>query len=218
MNSRGSRSKSFQVLHLEFGCVYSGCNQRWALWRNTLEAPWMKARTTYPVWVLKTWSPGAEQGVAVDNRLLQWRKKRRWAPDWRPARAVALAARAAEIKSKVERLNARAVPLPLKWSSSQLKTRSCGRNPRASGCAEILGARPSQLERCLGRSSGPCPDRPQFSFRDGLILLGLVSIRDYLYFYWFLLVFSLGYYYLLLFWWAFIFSLVLMGLFLALGI
>ena len=39
-----------------------------------LEAPWLKARTTYPVWVLKTWSPGAEQGVAADNRLLQWRK------------------------------------------------------------------------------------------------------------------------------------------------
>ena len=32
MNSRGSRSKLFQVLHWDFGCVYSGCNQRRALW------------------------------------------------------------------------------------------------------------------------------------------------------------------------------------------
>ena len=95
-----------------------------------LEAPWMKARTTYPVWVLKNWSPGAEQGEAADNRLLQWRKEDKWAPDWRPARAVALAARAAAIKSKVESLTLERSPRRSSGIALSRRPARAGESPR----------------------------------------------------------------------------------------
>ena len=81
MNSRGSRSKLFQVLHWDFGCVYSGCNQRRALWRNAWKHHGWRLRRPIPseYWRYgQHWRPGSRttDHGCEETKTQPWTKNR----------------------------------------------------------------------------------------------------------------------------------------------